>query len=96
MEIPGFFLLHSMKFITDICHVTMMHMVLFFHKQVGLPDRFFPHSIAQLVRLALFCLCFSHEKFPNVHCAGVFHCGEGEGENHHNGSIGIKDKGRLQ
>lgn len=85
-----------MKIITDIFHVTMMHMVSFFHKQGGLPGWFFPHSIAQLVRLPFFCLCFSLEKFPTVLCAGVCHCGEGEGKNHHNGSIGIKDEGHLQ
>lgn len=70
----------------------MMHEVSFFHKQGSLPGCFLSH-IAQLVRLAHFCLCFSHEKFPNVHCTGICHCGEEEGENHHNGSIGIKDKG---
>lgn len=85
-----------MKFITDIFHVTMMHMVSSFHKLGSLPGWFFPQIIAQLVRLTLFCFHFSQEKFPSVLCAGFCHCGEREGKNHHNGSIGIKDKGYLQ
>lgn len=45
---------------------------------------FFPtvtaESTAQLIRLALFCSCFSHGKFPDFDCAGIFYCGEGEGK----------------